>query len=558
MSNDFLNSSPSRNLIDPLIYHNTPSNEDSKKKPPHPASNKNIAVTTGWTPLISKTFFNEQLLSYSNTPNKLDIDYQNFSLTPFYNNHLSNITPLQERTLHLQDFFIDSPENGPIKDLQTITPSKFNIATPLKKPLLIDRKPSQKRSIGLVDTPPRLLSKATKSVQDQINTEDKKPVSNATATSQPKTPSKLSDITNRLTNSKEKKELSAHFETPPKQQIAVSSPSTEIMSSAVKDSPKTDVDDAYETDEEDGDIVQNNPNSPTPKMKAEPVMGVFSERKKPIQAPPTFSTMGSQDQSSNNDKKKLGNKRTQGRTKFQIVFTDVHTLMNSKTKKKPEAPKFKSKEKSSKTSSSQAQQDQPLSAHEFLMSSQMKPLSNSFSEHNISTASSKEVSLISHNNSHLNTTDHSSFDLGGLSSTPNSKFILDKVFDKQSPHQFNNYFQQYGNMPPPSKHQHPHIQQQQPQQPLTQQQQQHQQLQQQQQQYAMMMSTPQHQNVMNYVSNLYQNDNSPTGNDLNQVSNISYNMQSPQNFSVVNMNGQSVMMPMIATYNQDEDSNLRQ
>jgi hypothetical protein len=327
------------------------------------------------------------------------------------------------------------------------------------------------------------------------------------------------------------------------------------MSSAVKDSPKTDIDDAYETDEEEDHVVQDNRNSPTPKTKAEPVMGVFSERKKPIQAPPIFST-GSQNQSSNNEKKKLANKRTQGKTKFQIVFTDVHTLMNSKTKKKPEPPKFKSKEKSSKPPSSQPQQDQPLSAHEFLMSTQMKPLSNSFSEHNISIGSSKEVSLISHNNSHLNTTDHTSFDLGGLSSTPNSKFILDKVFDKQSPHQFNNYLQQYSNMPPPNKHQQPHIQQlQQQQQQLTQQQHL---THQQQQQYAMMMSTPQHQNVMNYVSNLYQNDNSPTGNDLNQVSNISYTMQSPQNFSVINMNGQSVMMPMIPNYNHNEDSNLRQ
>ena len=46
------------------------------------------------------------------------------------------------------------------------------------------------------------------------------------------------------------------------------------------------------------------------------------------------------------------------------------------------------------------------------------------------------------NTSHFNiTTDHSSFEFGGLSSTPNSKFLLDKIFEKPSP-QTTNYFLQ--------------------------------------------------------------------------------------------------------------------
>lgn len=426
--------------------------------------------------------------------------------------------------------------------------------------------------------------------------------------SHPKTPSKLRDITNEYTT--------------PNQKIPVSSPSTEIASSALKNSDlDTDVDDQ--------------PNLPTPKMKIEPIMGIFSQKK-------------------NKQKLEKKTKKNTSQTKFQIVFTDVHTLMNTKrktnhsdqgTQKKKSKGAVESSDNrrkgkgnlSKNTKNDKADNDSSKgfligklnessnrkelnnffeheglniddqahnigSTHTFGNSNSTrqekaiktlsshgkfpelhKPSSNlkstSFSEHNLSINTSKEISIMSNtvNSSHFS--DHSSFDLSNLSSTPNSKFILDKIFEKPTPQNYN--FHTNHNMPPPKdshffhqhynqqqqqihQHQRQHQQHQQHQQQLfniqshpiqgqhTQMhhhmQQQHphqhpQQHQQQQQAYAMMMSTPQHQNIMNQISNGYHNEASPSSNDIHQLSYY----RSPK-YSLVQINGETVMMP----YQEDE------
>lgn len=203
--------------IDPALYSESPSSKDQKKQSSNGGKISNQMTPsnfTGWTPLISKTINNEQLLNFNSTPsskliNNLlsnpnnpqsatsilpqnDIDYSNgLNLTPFLNqnlnllnsnshsntnsnnngNNLTSFTPFQDRSLHLTDFFMESPIRAtPIKDLDTITPSKFKIGseTKLVRPSIFqDPKSAKKRSIhdleSYTDTPnkPHKLSIST-------------------------------------------------------------------------------------------------------------------------------------------------------------------------------------------------------------------------------------------------------------------------------------------------------------------------------------------------------------------------------------------------------------
>ncbi|CAN3360450.1 hypothetical protein DICA3_D17392 [Diutina catenulata] len=467
MAHEYLPSSPSRNTIDPMIYQNSPSALTSAKKTgkskrqgpqtlPQPLPPQ--FPQTGFTPVVNKTYFQD--MSFNLTPNKDGgaVDYaQGLNLTPFLthnmnipmsatsntiNHQFATMTPFQEKTLHLADFFMDSPLNHtPTKDAETITPSKFAV----------------KRSIGQVDTPPRQPHKL--SITYKAGPE--------------KTPckTKLADITNKT----------------PVRPGPDSSPSTVIMSSAARADEETN----EEEDEE------NQPPSPTPLKetkpvtdKAPPMMGVFSERK---------------------PKEKKKKRAAPTNTKFQIVFTDVHTLMNNKTKKKEPKKKLGPAmgqwgNAPSQGTSSQTYQIPPQNPNPPQHPSQQPPNQHpnqhpgqhpsqhpSHPSHlqplpqsqpaprghprpaDVTINSSKELSMMSHPNQ---TTEHTSFEMAGVSSTPNGKFILDKVFERPSP----NGYVGYGQMPPPNAKMGP---------------------QQYQQQQLMMMSTPQHQSVMNYVNSLY-------------------------------------------------------
>lgn len=379
---------------------------------------KKNASTPGWTPLVSKTYFNEQLLSFNSTPNKNAqgqelIDYSlGLNLTPFLtqNNHhswngtappsaafnsiqhqLSNITPFHDKTLHLTDFFMDSPiRNTP--DMATITPSKFRIGSEKKLKSLGLFPTSTKRSITAIDTPPRQPHK----------------LSITTKVEQYQTPSKkvLKDITN-VTPSVKK------FQTPAKQ-IPDSSPLTVIMSSAIKSSPQEVKEDDETDDESDTEKVP--PASPTPnKQTDKPIMGVFQERKKKKR---TFrpGPIGGR------------NQMQAGMNKFQIVFTDVHALVNKKgvkSKKVDPVP----------TNSSDRSMNSSISSHADRSTS-------SHTDRSIGNTSQNDRSNISHNLS----TDHSLFD---ISLTPNSKYFLG---EKPSPQAMmnNGYFLQLY-MPPPKK-----------------------------------------------------------------------------------------------------------
>ena len=172
---------------------------------------------SGWTPLISKTYSNEQLLLFNSTPNRLvfsnntnnnnnnnnnnnsnsntsinDLDFQGFGLTPFINHNINvlgsatstnqfnpNFTPYHEKIFqNANDFYIDSPIRFGInnnnnnttnnnnsnnnqnftsnQDIQAITPSKFTLNSVANKKILQDPlKSATKRSIALLDTPPR-------------------------------------------------------------------------------------------------------------------------------------------------------------------------------------------------------------------------------------------------------------------------------------------------------------------------------------------------------------------------------------------------------------------
>lgn len=619
----------------------------------------------GWTPLISKTYTNEQILSFNSTPNKLllqtsnstnnnnsmnnvsgvnDLDFQGFGLTPFLNhninvlgsassmNQFNSLTPYHEKIFHnSNDFYIDSPirfGNTSTNEIQAITPSKFSLNSVANKKILQDPlKSATKRSIALLDTPPRqphklsISSKAEKDdkenetddeniipgknrgvVNDEDNDEDDYDDDDNDAFDKKallQTPSKvLKDITN--------KPPTTQFQTPAKQKLlAPSSPSTIILSSPTKGSSVKPKKSFLSRKENDStmDMMINGPPSPTPakNLPITPVMGVFNEKKsstttkgetskKPLTQPTQKSTLSqnssqskstttttnnnnkskpkpkskpktkqASSSSSNNtsvnvddSKRRAANKAKMqaGMNKFQIVLTDVHTLVNSKKKKPKDELKNTMDKKSISKQPSNNQLHPPLqvppqsssSSSVASLSQQIPPVQlnaqlSNMTDHNITMNSTKEHSSIisggnnTMNTSHLNmTTDHSSFELGGnFASTPNSKFLLDKIFEKTSPQ--TNYFI--------------HQQQQQQQQQMvqmTQQQHQHQQMihalqqaqsqslqdgsmpppiiisssnkqqpiqylpPQQQQQMPMMtmtMSTPQHQGIINYNPQLY-------------------------------------------------------
>ncbi|RCK67183.1 hypothetical protein Cantr_02668 [Candida viswanathii] len=626
----------------------------------------------GWTPLISKTYTNEQILSFNSTPNKLllqtstsnnhnntnnnninpntstsgvnDLDFQGFGLTPFLNHNLNvlgsassinqfnSLTPYHEKIFHnSNDFYIDSPirfGNTSGNDIQAITPSKFSLNTVANKKILQDpMKSATKRSIALLDTPPRqphklsISTKAEKDEKEDPETDDEN-IGNVRRV-QPdtddeegddeeegdfdkkallQTPSKvLKDITN--TNKPK-----IQFQTPAKQKIvAPSSPSTIILSSPTKGSsvkPKKKVIFSGKENEDDAGIgMMGAPPSPTPakNMPVTPVMGVFSEKKpatkneknKPAALTNKSSSSNSQAKSTankskpkpkpkpkskpqagssssgapdvNDSKQRAANKAKMqaGMNKFQIVLTDVHTLVNNKKKKpKDESRGLDSKKQPSKKSSNNQLHPplQPSSSQPPQLAAQL----SSLQDHNVTMNTSKEHSSIisgvnnTMNTSHLNmTTDHSSFELGGnYASTPNSKFLLDKIFEKTSPQ--TNYFihqqqQQQQHMAQLSHQQHhmmhalqqAHAQLSQPQDgsmppPLqtssSKQQQQVQYLPQQMPMMSMTMSTPQHQGIVNYTPQLYNADGTATTTSPDAL--YAYGSTTPQGISIYPAHGQ--------------------
>lgn len=429
----------------------------------------------GWTPLISKTFYNDQFVSsYNSTPtSKLfngvlnahpvggDIDYLlGLNLTPFLTHNMSgptsgpqNITPFHDKTLHLTDFFMDLPiRQLPLKDQDTITPSKFKVTL---APLLLERKffrPSifdlnksaLKRSITQVDTPPRQPHKLSITVKAEDEETDDETDDQDDKKYALDTPSRkvLSDITKEFNKAPGPGPASTKYETKtPVKPPPVSSPSTVLLSSAAN-TPKA---------------VRETPPSPTPAKKdvpGIPAMGVFSERPKDKQKPKPKKTPKAQMQA--------------GMNKFQIVFTDVHTLMNNKSKNK----KFSHLNGSRLR---RPEKDAPANTS----------LHTSSQEYNSTGNTSRDLSIMSAPNHSINTSASNithpppeGYELGGINLTPN-KFFLDKMFDKASPQ----YYQQaqYSSMPPPRQ---PPVQ---PMQPMM---------------TMMMMSTPQHQNIINY-NNVY-------------------------------------------------------
>ena len=654
MSN-FLHSSPSRQTIDPLIYSfpDSESNSNTSKSKKKNSKGKDTPTSskisnanqnsvqsvipssvppsaqkfysggiptgiTGWTPLISKTIFNDQLISYSpnskwagiqvGSSGNLNInsntnvnsmgndDFQGLSLTPFLNHNLQSgfgggsaggslnqMTPFHDKSLHLADFFMDSPiRQTPLKDLDTITPSKFKIRSSekssVRKLIFQDSRSSTgnnnnnsgsskvKRSITQVDTPPRqpyklsnlsISANAENEDGGEGDDEDEDDEDDDDENDQNEEeddaegndkPTALREVKqsylNQQTPSKSKYEVTPsrtsknnnNFLTPHKP-ISASSPSTVIMSSASK-SPSED---------RGGDLI---PPSPTPKKDSsgdlvntaplckqiidgddfKPAMGVFSGSKKlPQQKSKSIhrgvSSSGPLSSTGPDGKKSQNKAQMQaGMNKFQIVFTDMHTLMNGKGKKKEKKKKDTSLPPQQQLPQQQLQQ--PLAGH-----------------HQPVVAPAAEISLMSINNNSMNTshlnmssTDHSSFEMGGTSSTPNSKYFLDKMFEKPSPgqsskiqqlllqqqypyypvpqqvqHQQQQHHQQmFGNMPPPqtSNRSNPSTQQQ-SQQNLSQQQQTPMMM--------MMMSTPQHQNVISYNGYGSNNENSPNLDSQNNL-----------------------------------------
>ncbi|CAD1809745.1 hypothetical protein K4G60_g4860 [Candida parapsilosis] len=262
-------------------------------------------------------------------------------------------------------------------------------------------------------------------------------------------------------------------------------------------------------DKDEDDKENQPPPSPTPaKVSNQPKMGIFTEVKSKkvvtkghsrsrssfhptttttsFKSGYTLTTTSSGDLAStakSKDPKKVkaeNRARMQaGMNKFQIVLTDVNSISGRKKKlhnnnnnnnnnhnngKKDEKSKPQIK----------VEQTQPTLIP--LQPPSLHPQSSTLMEnHNVTMSSTKEnnhnnSSILSHNSmnsSHLNlTTDHSSFEIGGhgsggFSSTPNSKMLLDKIFEKPSPNHSGLFYppQQHGPQPPP-QHQPSHISQQ--------------------------------------------------------------------------------------------------
>ncbi|KAF3989328.1 hypothetical protein FT663_03081 [Candidozyma haemuli var. vulneris] len=530
-------SSPSRSVIDPLIYSypdngsssssSSGSGSEKKKGDSLPPASKLISnaqstapPTTGWTPMVSKTL-SAEMISHNSTPNTKvlpgfyrqttasgsmptagtnDMDFPVLNLTPFLTHNLNflnnqnsagnpssnvNFTPFYDKSMHLTDFFIDSPlRPSPSKAVETITPSRFAMSSERKSlSHTLDATTSTKRSIGQIDTPARHpFKKYDSQVDDDSETDneddenkDDKPYEDNFVT--PSKKNVLKETSGNLLNktplnqtplaSKKNKNV---YQTPAKP-TQMSSPSTVIMSSVNK-SP-----------EESSSKANIVPPSPTPNkergegttaINSEPVMGIFSERKlKPMAAEPPKPA------------KKNNKKNSNGTSKFQIVFTDVHTLMNSKKKKEPELKDSKSKRGQDKSSQmknrnnsqrpsqrnqrpmrhqqeqaphqhhQQLKQDSPH-LHQQNLQQQPPPTfafqhtSSSLSasqDYNSTMNSSREFSMLGVNSSQNTTganlnfsaTEHTSFELNnaGMASTPNRKYLLDNSFDKASPQAIN-------------------------------------------------------------------------------------------------------------------------
>lgn len=525
-------SSPSRLVIDPLIYSYPESSDDKRKTSlSNVTASKLFASTSqnnnlsGWTPLITKTFSND--ISHNSTPSTKifpgfykqntasggmggDFDYPGLNLTPFLTHNLNlnpnsagnlsnnvNFTPFYDKSMHLTDFFMDSPIRPTPLKVETITPSKFAMSKPFDARL--NSVVSLKRSIAQIDTPGRPkkydVYKDTGSSEDD---ENKKPYEEFATPSKKKVLAEVNG--NLLSKTPLKPAKNSNLYHTPAKVPQVSSPSTVIMSSAAK-SPVG--------------CRKAIPPSPTPnklEVTAEPIMGIFSEKKpKPKE-----------------HSRKSQKRQQSGMNRFQIVFTDVHTLMNNRKKKNGEKAEKERSQGRKRTKSPTPQHSQSMAQTQSMaQSSQSMAQPPTFAFHHTSSSlsasqdynttmnSSKEFSMLA-NNSTVNTTnlnlssqEHSSFELmhGGMVSTPNRKYLLDNLFDKNSPpashmppsFHLKNFDglrhgpQYHGVMPPPKavslqhtaqhalrQHEHP--------QPMV---------------MNMMMSTPQHENVINTHHNSF-------------------------------------------------------
>lgn len=485
-----------------------------------------------------------EMVDLSLTPFLNQYNQQQLQLQLQYSNSHSNmgsmgVTPFQDKSYQLTDFFMDSPiadqnvhpgQNGhhviistPFKDqLEGITPSKFRMGTsliPNSVAKLLDFSHSkksrasiveiseddgkfkkttnkQKRSISEVDTPPRqahkLLSNLKEEDKENINaltdkrslggnkddeddneedddddddddfdknnsflqTPSKKYIPRNRVARTPKNSTNANGVTVLMTGNVHP--VINSFQTPKgKTTLQLSSPSTIVVNSSAKTSPagfsSTPLQKAKSTTATTALNVSVSPaDRQSPMMKSVeeigiPMMGVFQESKK----------------------KTVPNKpkRKGGVNKFQIIFTDVHTLMNSKNpphimnNKRPTniantsttsdssggfraaSPNASNKKGDKKKNKRNVNQSSfPLSGSLMVMqpqtSGQLSHLSpqmpnislhnNNLMTHNADQTinTSKEISILSNaNTSNINLTDHTSFDMNSLVSSigyPNS------------------------------------------------------------------------------------------------------------------------------------------
>lgn len=623
MPNNFLQSSPSNGIGEWSDFNSSAQYQVSyapqRTQPGSSSSTKKIynaqlsVNLPSWTPIASKSIYNESMISYGTTPSNkvfngllshlLSNDNDNIhglNLTPIFNHNLSlsnstlsnnaffAATPYQDKTSHLANFFAESPiRQTPGKAIETITPSKFAINNDLHVNVpvsLSEKKPTvQKRSITQIDTPPRQPHKLSitynhessegdekeqENKLDEYNLEsEEKQVTDETTHEKiydPRlqTPSKnvLRDRSLKTNILKPSSSFKCELKTPARLPQN-SSPSTVIVSSATKPSELKDDEHCGDMD----DFKYKAPLSPTPSKEGAashldkenliPVMGVFCEKKtKPKVRPCLKSKTSDAEYLSDIHVKPKGNKSHMqaGMNKFQIVFTDVHTLMNNKNRLKKNPPKSGSKSNKQPNSVLNIAHDTQKQFHHFnskkgngsgqtvikynnQISSHNHQVSGSSQEANDSTnISSKESSLLSghghnttFNSSHLNisSSDHASFDMCGLSSTPNGKFILDRLFEKPSPKLQGVPNQQMPNAQPPASQMPP------PKIPL---------FLTSSQQYLMMMSTPQHLNVLNCSFATNPDELSPSG--KGQLSAFAYNsLQLYSNMGMLSGDGRSAL-----------------
>lgn len=534
-----------KNNIDPALYQKSPKDYSKDIKTSNQMSPSHF---TGWTPLISKTIPQDNFNFQSTTPSSSkylnniilnsgshnsilpvsDIDYSNgFNLTPFLNHNINllnsaasigngnanqhshnftSITPFHDKTLQLSDFFMESPIRGtPLKDLGSITPSKFKLNSVTKSMAVAqDSKNPKKRSILETETPnktPHKLSittianDLTDEELDEDDTENfvgKTPKSHNIldrsrgVISNIHTPSRMVIVTkppeddndNRdKTPSKPKK---SEFITPAKP-IQNSSPSTVILSSSSKTSKETNFIPNSPTPLPNKFIVKRDESIENIVVDAKPAMGTFSEPKKikvnnnkknhrnsksidmvdksKENAELSKPRFGSNVQV-NNMRFKPNNKAQMqaGMNKFQVVFSDgsgsKRGRKGKRQQKQPEKKRMNNRREV--TVETQAHGDTlpintqrrvlepPQSTNVGSNSQQIKIIDNSV-QNNSMNISGLNVSQ---------NTEHTSFDFGALSSTPNGKFFLDKMFEKPSPQSQNLINQMimsgnYSGMPPP-------------------------------------------------------------------------------------------------------------